>query len=133
MKPEITHTQSIAATIPTETAQQAVSLAADQAQLALTTAHVKAARSTVLAAMKADPDWQAAKELKRQIKKSTEQTREEIKALETAAKDRQADTDAGKRLESGLMFAGKLRKNIERKIGECGQTMLPFFQEELPW
>jgi hypothetical protein len=31
------------------------------------------------------------------------------------------------------MFAGKLRKNIERKIGECGQTMLQFFQEELPW
>ncbi len=133
MKPEVTHTQSITATITTETAQQAVSLAADQAQLALTTSHVKAARSTVRAAMQADPDWQAAKELKWQIKKSTEQTREEIKALETAAKDRQADTEAGKRLECSRMFAGKLRKNIERKIGECGQTMLPFFQEELPW
>jgi septal ring factor EnvC (AmiA/AmiB activator) len=133
VKPEIEHVQNVQQFITAETAQQAVSLAADQAQLALTTAQIKAARATVRAAMQSDPDWQAAKELKRQVKKSTEQTREEIKALEAAAKERQADTEAGKRLESGRMFAGKLRKNIERKVGEYGQMMLPFFQEELPW
>lgn len=128
MKAEITHEQTI--TIPAETTAQAVSIAADVAALTAVQAQAKAARETVRAAMMEDPDWQAARELKKQIKMNTAGTREEIKALETAARERQSDTDAGRCLDSARMQAGRIRHAIDRKIGDVGQLLLPLYRED---
>ena len=128
MKATIEHVQT--AGITAATTAQAVDIAADAAMLLAEQSVAKAARATVRAALEADPDWIEAQDLKAEMKKSTAGTREEISDREGAAKDRQAETDAGRCLDGATMRVGKIKKAIKRKIGECGQLLLPLYREE---
>jgi hypothetical protein len=128
MKATIEHVQT--ATITAEATAQAVDIAADSAMLAAEQSVAKAARATVRAALEADPDWIEAQDLKAEMKKSTAGTREEIADLEDKAKERQAGTDAGRCLDGATMRVGKIKKAIARKLGECGQMLLPLYRED---
>jgi hypothetical protein len=128
MKPEIEHVQQ--ATITAETTRQAVDIAAHLAMEAVERAAVKAAREVVRAAMMEDADWQEAKKLKAEMRKATAGTREEIRELEGRAKARQEETDASKCLAYAKVRAGNIHKAIQRKLGECGQMLLPLYAPE---
>jgi hypothetical protein len=128
MKATIEHVQ--AATITAETTAQGVSIAADSAMLAAEQSAAKAARTTVRAALEVDPTWLEAQDLKAEMKKSTAGTREKIADLENEAKERQAGTDAGRCLDGAKMRIGKIKKAIDRKLGEVGQMLLPLYRED---
>jgi hypothetical protein len=128
MKATIEHVQEV--TITAETTAQAVDIAASLAMEAAERATVKAARLTVRAALKSDPDWKQAKQLKKEMRKATAGTREEIKGFEDRAKDRQLTSDAGKCLAKAKDRAGSIHKAIVRKLGEVGQMLLPLYRED---
>jgi homoserine acetyltransferase len=128
MKATIEHVQEVA--ITAETTAQAVDIAASLAMEAAERATVKAAREVVRAAMMEDPDWQEAKKLKAEMRKATAGTREEIQELEGRAKARQEETDAAKCLLDAKDRAGEIHRAIHRKLGECGQMLLPLYRED---
>jgi homoserine acetyltransferase len=128
MKAAIEHVQEV--TITAETTAQAVDIAASLAMEAAERATIKAAREVVRAAMMEDPDWQEAKKLKAEMRKATAGTREEIKELEGRAKARQEETDEAKCMRDAKDRAGSIHKAIQRKLGECGQMLLPLYREE---
>jgi hypothetical protein len=128
MKATIEHVQT--ATITAETTAQAVDIAASLAMEAAERATAKAAREVVRAEMMEDPDWQEARKLKKEMRKATAGTREEIQELEGRAKARQEKTDAAKCLRDAKDRAGGIHRAIQRKLGECGQMLLPLYRED---
>ncbi len=121
-------TQQANAVIPSTTAREAVRLASAAARMQAYQLQARAAAKFLADLVKADSDWQAAQELKRQVKKSTAATLEEITALETAAKEKAAadNPDAAKTVYNAKREVKAARQTIERTIADSGQLFLQF-------
>lgn len=132
MKAEITHEQTV--TIPADVRDKAVDIAADSAMLVAVKAQKEAASDTVKAALKADKDYIEAKKIRKEVRENAKVRDsakiEEAEALEAKAKDNLADTTAWKLLQSSTMLEAKIRRAIDRKIGEVGQLLLPLYRED---
>ena len=90
----------------------------------------KAARMAVRHVMEQDADYEAAKEMKRDLAKDTAGQREEITALLNAAKERAMSGDAGKTLTAAKERAKQLRQSIKTRREESKQLFMPWAMGE---
>jgi hypothetical protein len=90
----------------------------------------KAARMAVRHVLEQDEDYESAKELKRDLARSTAGQREEITALLNAANERAMSGDAGKALTGAKERAKQLRQSIKTRREESKQLFMPWAMGE---
>jgi hypothetical protein len=124
--PTVTTEHHDTAIIPRATAEIACQLAGMELRLSMEQDSAKAARMAMRHVLEQDVDYEAAKEMKRDLAKSTAGQREEIAALLNAANKRAMSGDAGKALTGAKERAKRLKQAIKTHREESKQTLMPW-------